>query len=125
MAILEELKGYLVANGVSPVFMVKMPDTPDDAVCLYEYAGIPPQFAHDGQQWENPRVQVVTRDSKLNYASARAKAQSVYDVLNGTVNTTIDSRHYLKILALQSPFPMGADENDRPRIVINFEIGRV
>src|SRR4030095_6612233 len=97
--------------------MVKMPDPPADAVCLYEYGGIPPQFAHDGQQWENPRVQAVARDN--NYASARAKAQSVYDVLNGTVNTTIDSRRYLKILALQSPFPMGADENDRPRIVVN------
>jgi transglutaminase-like putative cysteine protease len=123
MAILEELRGYLVANGVSPVFMVKMPDTPDDAVCLYEYAGIPPEFAHDGQQWENLRVQAVARDA--SYTSARDKAQSVYDVLNGTVNTTIDSSRYLKILALQSPFPMGADENDRPRIVVNFEIGRV
>ena len=125
MAILEELRNYLLSNGVTGVFMVKMPDTPDDAVCLYEYAGIPPEFAHDGQQWENLRVQAVARDAKLNYANARAKAQSVYNVLNGTVNTTIDSSRYLKILALQSPFPMGADENDRPRIVVNFEIGRV
>ena len=121
MSVLEDLQAYLVANGVTGVFMVKMPDVPAAVVCLYEYAGIPPEFAHDGQQWENPRVQAVARDT--TYQAARDKAQTVYNLLNGKANMTIGSR-YLKILALQSPFPLGVDENDRPRLVVNFEIAK-
>jgi len=121
VSVLEDLQAYLVANGVTGVFMVKMPDVPAAVVCLYEYAGIPPEFAHDGQQWENPRVQAVARDT--TYQAARDKAQTVYNLLNGKANMTIGSR-YLKILALQSPFPLGVDENDRPRLVVNFEIAK-
>lgn len=121
--ILDEVEAHLASNGVSsPIFKALMPDAPDDALCLYEYAGGPPRFAHDGQAWENLRVQVVSRAT--SYPAARAAAQNVYDALNGLSNRAIGGHDYLWAGALQSPFSLGRDDNSRHRIIINFELLR-
>jgi hypothetical protein len=119
--ILDEIGGYMQESGIVN-YKSKMPDAPDDAVCLYEYGGPPPVFAHDGQAWEQPRLQVISRSK--NYQAARTVGQTIYDLLNGKANVTIGAGRYLSIAALQSPFALGHDENDRHRIVINFELIR-
>jgi Bacteriophage minor capsid protein len=120
--ILDDIANYLVAYGIGAVHKGRLPDVPDQAVCLYEYGGPVPQFTHDGQAWENPRVQVVARHR--DYAAARQKAQDIYMLLNGKANLLIGGSRYLQIRALQSPFPLGRDQNDRERIVINLDIAK-
>ena len=119
---LDEIAGYMTANGIGQVFKARMPDTPDDAVCLYKYPGAPPEFSHDGQDWENLRLQVVVRGKQ--YDASRQKTQQVYDLLNGKVNEMIGSL-YFSIRAMQSPFPLNVDSNERYRMAVNFEIARV
>ena len=105
--ILTDVRTYLMANGITtPIYLSKMPDEPDTLICLYEYAGVGPEMAHDGQAWENPRLQAVVRNE--NYAQARGVAQDVYEKLNGKANFLMTSP-YLKAIALQSPFPMMID----------------
>lgn len=118
---LEEVKAFLNVNTVA-VVLATMPDEPDDRVCLYEYGGPAPEFSHNGQSWENLRLQVVSRSK--DYLNARTKAQQVYDLLNGQANLDIGGAQYLWIAALQSPFALGQDENNRHRVVINFELAR-
>jgi hypothetical protein len=121
--ILEDIANYLLEGGIpSPVYRASMPDKPDAAVCVYEYGGAPPRFLHDGQGWENMRVQALVRD--FDYSAGRAKAQSIYDLLNGKANEQVGGDFYLFIGAIQSPFPLGQDEQERYRLAVNFEIVR-
>jgi hypothetical protein len=119
---LDEVGDYLRTHGVSSLFLSRMPDAPDDVVCLYEYGGPAPEFGHDGQQWENPRLQAVARSKQ--YVNARSAAQNVYNLLNGKSNPVFGGVPYLKCLAMQSPFPLLPDQNDRHRIVVNFELAK-
>lgn len=123
MFVVDEIAQYLRSNGIVTVYETTMPDVPDKAVAVYEYGGPAPEFNHDGQAWENPRIQCVSRAP--TYPEARQQAQQVYNLLNGQTNVVINGGGYLSIKALQSPFPILPDNNQRDRVVINFEIARL
>jgi Bacteriophage minor capsid protein len=119
---LDEIGDYLQVNGLTPVYRGSMADQPDAAICLYEYGGAAPEFAHDGQVYENLRLQAVSRHRE--YATAYSRSRQIYDLLNGKANVTISGQEYLWIASLQSPFSIGPDQNQRVLIVINFEVLR-
>jgi hypothetical protein len=121
--VVDEIAQYLREGGIVKVYEAAMPDAPDKCVAVYEYPGVGPQFSHDGQAWENPRIQVLSRAP--TYPDARQQAQEVYNLLNGKTNVNIEGGNYLMIKALQSPFALTPDDNQRDRVVINFEIARI
>jgi Bacteriophage minor capsid protein len=122
MFVVDEIAAYLRANGITKVYECAMPDSPDKCVAVYEYAGFAPNFGHDGQHWENPHIQCLSRAP--TYPDARQQAQQVYNLLNGQTNVVINGGNYLSIKALQNPFAILPDENQRDRVVINFELAR-
>lgn len=123
---LEEIVHYLELNGIGTravdLFFGEMPPMPDSAVCVYEYAGRPPEFDMNGLAMRSPGLQLVVRD-KI-YKSARDRIESVVHALSGKTDLVIDGIRYYSIAAIQEPFPIQQDDNGRNRLVVNFEVAR-
>lgn len=124
MAILEDLAGYLAANGHgtlgTDLFRGFLPDTPDVATCLYEYPGLSGDYGAGGQSYlERPRVQVLVRDP--SYTAGRARIELIYRLLDTVSGDLINQVRYYSIAALQAPFTMGRDKNDRSLLACNFQ----
>ncbi len=71
---------------------------------------------------EQSGLQIVARGPLEDYSSARVKAESAYKALHGVTNSTINGTRYLSIEALQPPFVIELDENDRWIIGFNVSI---
>lgn len=126
MSMTDELGAYLEAMGVGTLgvdlFLAGLPDEPAAAVALTEYGGEQPTFAHGapGVNTERRRFQLVARAE--TESAARAKAEQVNAVLVGIRNQALSGTWYLGVYPLQSPFPLGADGNGRPRYVCNYQV---
>src|SRR5574337_2076253 len=124
--ILDELGLYLQTNSIgtlgTDLFTGTLPDTPDNAVALYEYGGVTPvSTLGPGQaKFERPRVQVLVRAT--TYSAARSKIESIYKLLHGLANTSLSSVRYLLVEAVQSPAFMEKDTNNRVKLICNFQI---
>jgi hypothetical protein len=123
---LEEIGQLIEENAIavqgSTLFLGTIPDSPDACVSLMEYGGMHPEQDMDALCYEAPSLQVTVRDPV--YPNARAKIQQIINLLDRRANVTLGSAFYLRILANQSPFPLGQDLNDRHRLVVNFDIAR-
>lgn len=139
MPLLTDFGAYLVATtslGLSyssstgyRLFLTPFPDQAQDAaVCMIEYGGGEAVRAFGNPRsapvYERPRVQLTVRDGSSNFATARAKAEDIYQAVDATFSTTIGSALYLKMVALQPPFHLGSadDDNSRHRFVFNVEV---
>lgn len=69
---------------------------------------------------ERPRIQVVVRGD--GYAATRAKANNIFRSLDGFRTRTINGTTYHWMQAVQSPFQMEPDANNRVRIGFNLDI---
>lgn len=122
MAMLEDIGAYLTAHGfgtvATDIFLGYLDDVPSVAIALFEYAGEPPEDTHDSNGIDNPGLQVRVRGT--SYATARATVLSIQDHLHTLHNTTLTSGRYLLIRAVQSPFSLGRDSQNRIEIVQNF-----
>lgn len=122
MAMLEDIGAYLVAHSFGTagtnLFYGDMPETPDVCIALFEYAGEPPEDTHDSKGIDNPGLQVRVRGT--SYATARATVLSIQDHLHTLHNTALTAGRYLLIRAVQSPFSLGRDSQNRIEIVQNF-----
>jgi hypothetical protein len=123
---LDVISTFLQDQGIglkgTNLFYGSMPDTPDDAVCCYEYAGRSPMMTLAGDSVESPGLQIVARSK--SYVSARAKIDQIQVALSGLANQTIQGEKYWLILANQSPIPLGPDEQGRHKLALNFEVLR-
>lgn len=124
--LLDELGLYLQAQGVgtlgTDLFTGTLPDAPDNAVAIYEYGGVSPvSTLGPGQaKFERPRIQVLARAT--TYSAARSKIETVFKLLHGLANTSLSSVRYLLVEAVQSPFFMEKDANNRVKLACNFQI---
>lgn len=119
--LLDDIALYLQQQGVGTVgadiFKGQMPVAPDNCIALFEYAGEPPDLHWPG---EYPSLQAMVRNK--SYAAGREKIEQIKDALHGLSETVINGHRYLLIQALQSPFFMQRDENNRAIFVCNFKI---
>lgn len=128
MAMLDEILGFLQAQGVgtagADLFASMLPEAPDAVIAVYEYAGRPAEYVHEqpGPAYEQPRIQIVARASREDYASARDRAMRAYTMLGAVVNQALSGTRYLKITPLQTPFAMQTDKLARPHVGFNCEI---
>lgn len=120
--LLDDIGGYLAANFIgalnSTIFLGDMPETPDDLVALFEYAGDPPDDTHDGRHYENPGLQVRVRGT--SYAATREKIADIENLLHTLANQSFGGTQYVFIRAVQSPFSMGRDQRKRIELVQSF-----
>ncbi len=113
---LDDIAGYL-QNVATPIYKGTMPDTPDDCIGLFEYAGEPISLDWRG---ESPNLQVMVRNK--SYEQGRLTIANIQRALHGVNNKDINGTRYLLIRALQSPEHLGRDENNRCEFVQNFQI---
>jgi hypothetical protein len=101
-----------------------LPAGPNFAVAMYEPSGAGPvEVMGPGLPAEdNPRLQVVVRSEPNNYVQARSVAWSIWRILAGVVDETINGTRYLRIAAVHSPSFLTRDDNERVLFVCNFEV---
>lgn len=125
--LLDNIGAYLAANSVgtvgSTIFLGDMPEMPNDLIALFEYAGDPPDDTHDGKHYENPGLQVRVRG--VSYSTVRAKIADIENLLHTLANRHLSGTRYLFIRAVQSPFPIGRDQQKRVELVQNFIVTKV
>lgn len=110
------------------LFLQMLPNTPDACVAVIEYQGLQPQDVLGGQtlpKWERPRLQVISRGVKDDFAAARSKAEDAYRSLYTVVNLTVNGTYYLRVTVQQTPFLMEVDSLKRPLFVFNIQAERV
>lgn len=129
MALLDEIGALLVANGLgtlgTDLFLSLLPaNVASASVVITETGGSAPEYVHESLEAsvERPSFQVVVRDT--GYANARSKANDIWKLLSKQRNTLLSGVKYLSIRPVQSPFPLGPDENERIQIITNYAVVR-
>jgi len=130
--LLDDIATYLAASstrfgvGISLTVSIQ-PAAPGTLTSLYEAGGVSPvhYFSTGAQtrEFERPSMQVIARST--SYQVARANIEEVFTLLDGIHDRglpTTTGTHYQSVDAIQSPFPLGRDENERWRLAVNFTI---
>jgi hypothetical protein len=67
-----------------------------------------------------PRIQVLTRAKA--YADADSLANSVWAALEGILDDSLSGTRYYNVTAIQSPFSLERDSQDRQIMAQNFQV---
>ncbi len=128
MALLTDIGTFLAANVTDTtltlgtnLFLGRMPDSPDTCVAIYETGGNAPTdvFGADtAPPIENAGVMCHTRAS--SYSDCQSLAVDIMKTLTKVINETLTSTTYYKIEAVQSPFGLERDEQERMIFSCNF-----
>lgn len=123
--------GLASSTGAGGWVLVKsqIPDStalPDNLVAVIETAGFPPDAR---VEIDRPAFQVLVRGSALQrgssgYSEAKAQALSIKNDLHargpGQLGTTGSTGYYVGVLAMQDPFLLEYDQQNRPIVACNF-----
>lgn len=113
--ILEDLKGYLEANSIAPIYLSFEPST--SGITLYLYAGRQADPWNPAYHYYN--LQVISRYPDFTTSQTIIRqVQNVLTNLAGIVGSTDIVNCYPK----QDPFQLGYDAQNQARLVQNFEI---
>ena len=104
-----------------------MPESPNTVTTLYESAGLFPlhffSTSTGTRGYEQPALQAISRST--SYQTARSVAEDVFGILDNVAGLNLPTATgplYVRIDAVQSPFQIDRDDNDRFRIGVNFNI---
>ena len=104
-----------------------MPETPATVTTLYESAGLFPlhffSTSTGTRGYEQPALQAISRST--SYQTARNTAEDIFTVLDNVAGANLPTATgplYVRIDAVQSPFQIDRDDNDRFRIGVNFNV---
>ena len=105
---------------------VMLDTQPDTVAVLYETGGAGGEHAFSTSTgtvtriYERVNMQVLSRST--TYTQARTVAETIYTTLDGLGETTMSSVRYLSFDAIQPPFSIGRDEQERHLVSVNFRI---
>lgn len=130
MGMIEDIGLYLVAASSlsltlgTNLFLNYSPDNVNPMVSVTEYPGsAPARTFGGGYQWEDARVQVMVRGVVDDPDTPRRLADKIMARLN-VGNTKLAGAstgyYYMTIEPVQSPYPMGQDNQGRIRWVNNY-----
>jgi hypothetical protein len=129
MSTLVDIATYLDSQQASltlgtNLFLGRMPDAPDTCVALYEYGGSAPDNTMGGglPVLQNPSVQIAVR--AVLYASAESLISLCWGTLESIVDMSLSGTRYNRVTAIQSPFVLERDSQDRVIFVQNFNVTR-
>lgn len=117
--LLGQIEGLVFSDAIEAnVFLDRMPDAPDRAVAIYTQAGTEPDTR---LPYEPVEFQVVTR-CEADPTWALNAARAIRARLHGLRNTVLPDGVYAVFVIAQhgSPFPLGDDDNGRPRYAIDY-----
>ena len=123
MALLTDIATYLqTALSLATVYTGQMPDTPDACVTVHEYGGFAPvNTMGTDHQIRRPRIQIACRGAQGDYATPRATADSAYTALH-MGGAVLSGTTYYRVEAVDEPFPLERDANNRWIIVANYQV---
>ncbi|MCR4375680.1 MAG: minor capsid protein [Acidobacteria bacterium] len=129
----DDLADYLSTQGVgtaaTDLFVGTLPSTVTQGIAIRETGGIfsahtmgasPSGIGSPKAKVERPRVQVFSRAA--TYATARAKIQDCFNLLDGLQATTINGVLYQWVAAVQSPIDLGLNANFQAEWSCNFDV---
>ena len=98
------------------------PSTPDKVVCAFGFAGGRPA-TRPGP--DRPGLQIQVRGEEYGFSAADAKIAAIREAIDavGVWPQTINSTSYRFIRANGSQFSLGLDDNRRPILAANFDVG--
>lgn len=120
MGMLEDVRDYLVAGGITtPIYGGTMPNLPDKLIALYDTTGYQPERAMGRIAADKRNLQVLVRDLKA--VDAEALSRTIFNLLDRFVGV-LGTTRYDAILGKHTPFSIGADENNRRTFSCNYEV---
>ena len=127
--ILDDVATYLATNSTRLTVGVNltkghMPDSPSTVTTIYETGGFAPihnfTTGSGTRMYEQPSLMIHTRST--DYQTARLILEDVFTILDGFNNADLSGVRYAGIDAVQSPFDIGTDSNDRHKLSVNFNV---
>lgn len=127
--IAEDLSDYLVANGGyvdgTNLFRYGTPEHPANVIVVSPAGGFQPihtmsPTAGSSKTVEQPIVQIKVRNEKST--DCATVANTVFKLLDGLPETTINGTRYLGMQALASPQLMGRDDNGWVTLAFNVAV---
>lgn len=116
MGLPADVKTFLTS--VDNVYLGSMPDTPDNAVCIYATGGYPRDLS--GNMVEEPTVMLKVRNT--SYATGEALCDTINDLLHGQNNKTVNTNDILLIAAQGGVNDIGRDIKNRQEFTMNFRL---
>lgn len=122
-----DIKDMLVADTAlglvfgTNLFVNREAATPDNTVTLFDYGGRN-SLTMDKQTYEYPNIQIRVRNRKQS--EAWRIIYGIYLSLHGRAHETWNGSVYEIIYASGGPALLDWDDNDRCRLIINFNIQR-
>lgn len=128
MALLEDIAAVIDSNSATftlgtNLFIGRLPDSPDTCCAIFQYGGEEPLNMMGGDAMppiEQPRVQVLVRAT--GYASAQSTITTIWGYLEAILNENLTGDRYLRVSAVQSPFPLERDAQDRVVFAQNYRV---
>lgn len=117
MDLLRTLKYYLNQNSIDPVYISFKPATPDTCTTILVTPGLESDFKHN---YDRDGIQIVDRGN--DYDEALQRSNSTYSLLHGMGSMTISGIHIVSIRALQKPFLLRYDGQNRPEFITNYTV---
>lgn len=130
MSLVDDIKQLLINNNITTaIAKADMPDTPDDLICLFQYAG---QNNITFDRITRPNLQIQIRSASYGFAMEEAeRIQNILWQIGDEMNESeysggveINDMLYLVIEPVQSPFLLRKDEKERKIIIQNFRTVR-
>lgn len=118
-----DMETFLITNGFATVdgvdvFRDFMPDTPDNVVAIYEYAGVPGSVGIDTQ---NRSIQINVRDR--SYSSARSKIHAIYNLFHQAEEPIIALTATRWSICQPRQVPFQSNRDTQGRVVFTFNLG--
>ena len=130
MSMLTDIGSYLNSASISTqdltlgtnLILGRLPDTPATCVALIQTGGTPPTdtFGTSFPPLETQGLQTLVRATA--YATAEALAVDIFKSLTSVDNQTLTSTLYLNVEALQSPFALERDAQERLIMSCNYNV---
>lgn len=123
MNLISEIGSLLVSNGIAlgiktDIFFEHRPETPDNAICIFEYQG---NSLGRGVDIGERKIQILTRSLNSILAFDKAKAIKKFLCPNDDPEYSIDlSDSAVAFEAIHEPFRLEVDNKNRSVYVCNF-----
>ena len=117
------------AGNLGKMIMLDHDHYADTFASLYETPGAASEFAFSTATgtvetvFERPSFQMLSRST--TFTIAKSQAETAYTLLDGMADRllpTATGTRYLQITAVQPPFYLQRDENDRYIVSVNFDV---